>query len=118
MKLFNILTKRTVSKWKDKMPYNKEELKVNDFYQEITRRDEAKYIEVIQKRTTTGNLTDGILRDSTSGNIILFEKITPGQGTDGSGHPENNKITWSHGYFDYDENEDLNKIIDREFTEL
>ncbi|MBT4207731.1 hypothetical protein HOE22_05245 [Candidatus Woesearchaeota archaeon] len=100
------------------MPYNKEELKVNDFYQEITRRDEAKYIEVIQKRTTTGNLTDGILRDSTSGNIILFEKITPGQGTDGSGHPENNKITWSHGYFDYDENEDLNKIIDREFTEL
>lgn len=100
------------------MPYNKEELKVNQFYQDIARRDEVRYIEIIQKRTNSGNVNDGILRDITSGNIILFEKIIPGQGTDGSSHPENNSITWENGYFDYDENEDLNKIIDREFTEL
>jgi len=100
------------------MPYNKEELKVNEFYQDIAKRDEVKYSDIIQRWTTSGNTTNGILRDSKSGNIILFEKIISGEGTDGSSYPENHTITWEQGYFDYDENEDLNKIIDREFTEL
>ena len=51
--------------------------------------------------------------------IILFEKIIPGQGTDGTSHTENHALSLTSGYFDYeDTEEELNKIIKREFTEL
>ena len=53
-----------------------------------------------------------------SGKIILFENIVPGQGTDGTSHVGNHTISYSDGYFEYEENEDLSKVIDREFTEL
>ena len=99
------------------MPYTVDELENLEFYQDIIRRDEVKYLELIQKRTASGNTDDGILRES-SGKIILFENVVPGQGTDGSSYNINHFISYSDGYFEYEENEDLNKIIDREFTEL
>ena len=99
------------------MPYTVDELDNLEFYQDIIRRDEAKYLKFIQKRTASGNTEDGILRGS-SGKIILFENIVPGQGTDGTSHKNNYTLTWTRGYFEYEENEDLSKIIDREFTEL
>ena len=99
------------------MPYTVDELDNLEFYQDIVRRDEAKYLELIQKRTASGNIEDGILRGS-SGKIILFENIVPGQGTDGTSHKNNYTLTWARGYFEYEENEDLSKIIDREFTEF
>ena len=99
------------------MPYTVEELDNLEFYQDIIRRDESEYLEIIEKRTTSGNTNDGILRES-SGKIVLFENIVPGQGTDGTSHVGNHTISYSHGYFEYEENEDLSKVIDREFTEL
>ena len=99
------------------MPYTVDELDNLEFYQDILRRDESKYLEIIQKRTESGNTNEGILRES-SGKIVLFENITPGQGTDGTSHVGNHTISYSDGYFEYEENEDLSKIIDREFTEL
>ena len=48
----------------------------------------------------------------------MFENIVPGQGTDGTSHVGNHTISYSHGYFEYEENEDLSKVIDREFTEF
>jgi len=99
------------------MPYTVDELDNLEFYQDIVRRDEAKYLDLIQKRTASGNTEDGILRGS-SGKIILFENIVPGQGTDGTSHKNNYTLTWMRGYFEYEENEDLSKIIDREFTEF
>ena len=99
------------------MPYTVDELDNLEFYQDIIRRDEAKYLELIQKRTISGNTNDGILRES-SGKIILFENIVPGQGTDGTSHKNNYTLTWMRGYFEYEENEDLSKVIDREFTEF
>lgn len=100
------------------MPYTKDELDTLPFYQEIARQDESKYIELIQKRTESGNIQDGILRDVNSKNILLFEKITPGQGSDGTSNPVNHTISWNQGYFEYEENDDIDKIIDREFTEF
>ena len=100
------------------MPYTKEELKNHQYYQDIIRRDEVKYLELIQKRTASGNTEDGILRDVNSGNIILFENIIPGEGTDGTSYQNNYTLTWARGYFEYEENEDLSKVIDREFTEF
>ena len=80
---------------------------------------EKKYLEVIDKRTDSGTVSNGVLRDPQSGNIILFEKIIDGQGTDGTSHPENYTLSYEEGYFDYeDTEEELNKIIKREFTEL
>ena len=99
------------------MPYTVDELDNLEFYQEIIRKDESKYLKTIQKRTESGNTSDGILRES-SGKIVLFENIVPGQGTDGTSHVGNHTISYSHGYFEYEENEDLSKVIDREFTEL
>ena len=99
------------------MPYTVDELDNLEFYQDIIRRDEAKYLELIQKRTISGNTNDGILRES-SGKIILFENVVPGQGTDGGSYSINHSLSYSAGYFEYEENEDLSKVIDREFTEL
>ena len=98
------------------MPYTVDELDNLEFYQDIIRRDESEYLELIQKRTASGNTNDGILRSS--GNIILFENVVPGQGADGTSHVGNHTISYSHGYFEYEENEDLSKVIDREFTEF
>jgi len=99
------------------MPYTKDELKNLEFYQDIARRDEAEYVMRIAKNVDEGDTSSGILRDQ-SGNIILFEKITPGQGTDGTSHPYNYLLSWTRGWFIYEENEELNNIIDREFTEF
>jgi len=100
------------------MPYSKDELTNLPFYQGLITGDESKYLEIIQKRTESGNTDDGILRDKNSGNITLFENIVPGQGTDGTSYPINYTIIYQDGYFKYEETEDTNKIIDREFTEL
>ena len=99
------------------MPYTKDELKNLEFYQDISRRDEQKYVNGITKTTQEWNMSGTILRDK-AGNIILFEKISPGQGTDGTSHPENYLLSWTRGWFIYEENEELNNIIDREFTEF
>ena len=100
------------------MPYTTEELKTNDYYQNIARRDEAKYSDLIEERTTSGNTEGGILRDINSGNIILFENIIPGEGTDGTSHKSNYTLTWTRGYFEYEKDETINKILEREFTEF
>ena len=99
------------------MPYTAEELKTLEFYQELSRKDEYKYQDTIKKKTKSGQIDGTILRNK-SGNIILFEKIIPGQGTDGTSHPENHTLSYEDGYWIYEENEELNKIIKREFTEF
>ena len=102
------------------MPYSKDELTNLPFYQGLITGDESKYLEIIQKRTESGNTDDGILRDKNSGNITLFENIVPGQGTDGTSYTvgDLHTIEYEDGYFDYEEGEELNNIIDREFTEF
>ena len=62
----------------------------------------------------------GTLRDPVSRNILLFERILPGQGTDGTSYTvgDLHTIEYEDGYFDYEETEELNNILDREFTEL
>jgi hypothetical protein len=100
------------------MPYSKDELTNLPFYQGLANQDESKYLKIIQERTEGGDLSDGILRDPQSKKIILFEKIIPGQGTDGTSYPVNYAISYVDGYWIYEENEELNKIIKREFTEF
>ena len=100
------------------MPYTETALQNLEFYQDMIREDEAKYLNRIQENTESGNVDDGILRDN-NGNIILFENIISGEGTDGNSYPSNHTLIWELGYFMYEDNEEeLNKIIDREFTEL
>ena len=103
------------------MPYSTDELDNLPFYQALIRQDEAKYLELIDKRTDSGTVSNGVLRDPNSGNIILFEKIIDGQGTDGTSYTvgDLHTLNYTDGYFDYeDTEEELNKIIKREFTEL
>ena len=102
------------------MPYTKEELVNHQYYQELEREDEVKYVEMIQKKVQSGNISDGTLRDPVSRNILLFERILPGQGTDGTSYTvgDLHTIEYEDGYFDYEEGEELNNIIDREFTEF
>ena len=102
------------------MPYTKEELVNHQYYQELEREDEVKYVEMIQKKVQSGNISDGTLRDPVSRNILLFERILPGQGTDGTRYTvgDLHTIEYEDGYFDYEETEELNNILDREFTEL
>ena len=76
------------------------------------------HLEMIEKRTESGTLNDGILRDNDGGKIVLFDKIIPGQGTDGTSYPTNHTLSYTGGYFKYEENEETSKIIKREFTEL
>ena len=100
------------------MPYTETALQNLEFYQEMIREDEAKYLKRIQENIESGNVDDGILRDN-NGNIILFENIISGEGTDGNSYSSNHTLIWELGYFMYEDNEEeLNKIIDREFTEL
>ena len=105
------------------MPYTKEELENLQFYQEIARADEVKYLQMIQKRIESGNTSGEVLRDPNTGYIICFERIIPGQGTGDA--PESYNKDGLHTielpeneYFDYLEGEELNNIIDREFTEF
>jgi len=101
------------------MPYSKDELDNLPFYQELTSKDESRYLGMITKKTQSGMIDDGpILRDKKSRKIILFENIVPGQGTDGTSFPVNHKIQYQDGYFKYEENEETSKIIKREFTEF
>ena len=102
------------------MPYTETALQNLEFYQDMIREDEAKYLKLIQEKTSSGNVNDGILRDN-SGTIILFENIISGEGTDGTSYTVGglHTLIWELGYFMYeDDEEELNKIIDREFTEL
>jgi|TARA_Y100000296_G_C5013916_1_gene176511 hypothetical protein len=102
------------------MPYTKEELESLEFYQEIARRDEIKYQRTIDRKTLewieSGNISDGILRDY-AGTILLFEAISFGEGS-GTSYPHNHQLPWTRGWFIYDDTEELNNIIDREFTEF
>jgi len=105
------------------MPYTKEELENLQFYQEIARKDEIKYLQMIQKRIESGNSTGEILRDPNTGYILCFERIIPGQGTGEvvESYSEHGLYTIGFpedGYFDYLEGEELNNIIDREFKEF
>lgn len=99
------------------MPYTKDELDNLPFYQGLITKDEAEYLNMIEKKTAAGTLEDGILREK-NGKIILFEKIIPGEGTDGTSNPENHTLSYQDGYFKYEETEDTKKIIKREFTEF
>jgi len=100
------------------MPYSKNELENLPFYQDLVTGDEAKYLEMIAKKTETGTVEDGVLRENVGGKIVLFDKIVPGQGTDGTSYPVNHTLSYTDGYFIYEENEETSKIIKREFTEL
>ena len=64
----------------------------------------------------SGNISDGILRDY-AGTILLFEAISFGEGS-GTSYPHNHQLPWTRGWFIYDDTEELNNIIDREFTEF
>ena len=101
------------------MPYTETALQNLEFYQEMIREDEAKYLKLIQEKIESWD-GGGILRDN-SGTIILFENIISGEGTDGTSYSVGglHTLIWELGYFMYeDDEEELNKIIDREFTEL
>jgi len=102
------------------MPYTREELKNHQYYQEIERADEVKYLQMIKTRIESGDTDGGVLRDKNSKNIILFERIITGQGTDGTSYSvgDLHTIEYEDGYFDYEEGEELNNIIDRYFTEF
>ena len=101
------------------MPYTETALQNLEFYQDMIREDEAKYLKLIQEKIESWD-GGGILRDN-SGTIILFENIISGEGTDGTSYSVGglHTLIWELGYFMYeDDEEELNKIIDREFTEL
>jgi len=100
------------------MPYTKNELDELPFYQELTSKDEASYLEMINEKTENGITADGILRDKNSKKILLFEQIIPGQGTDESSYSQNHTISWTEQYFKYERTEEINKVIKREFTEF
>ena len=100
------------------MPYTKDELDNLVFYQGLITWDESKYLEMIEKKTGSGIVRDGVLRDKKNKTIILFEKINPGEGTDGTSYSQNHTLSYQDGYFKYEETEETNKIIKREFTEL
>ena len=55
------------------MPYTETALQNLEFYQEMIREDEAKYLKLIQEKIEAWD-GGGILRDN-SGTIILFENI-------------------------------------------
>tara|TARA_Y100000034_G_scaffold73640_1_gene88581 strand:+ start:204 stop:509 length:306 start_codon:yes stop_codon:yes gene_type:complete len=101
------------------MPYTESELKTNEFYQEVARRDEKDYKEkrdVFLKDWNGGSLRDG------NRTIILFEEIVDGEGSTGNSYGHQSQkliIDTTVGYFDYDKTQpDLDNVIDREFSEL
>jgi len=98
------------------MPYIESELEFNQYYQSIINRDEVGYKEI--RDDIISRWTDGPLRD-TNGIIFLFEKIVDGEGSYGDSYEhENQKISANSTYFVYDQSDEINNIIDREFSEL
>ncbi len=98
------------------MPYIESELEFNQYYQSIINRDEVGYKEI--RDDIISRWTDGPLRD-TNGIILLFEKIVEGEGSYGDSYEnENQKISANSTYFVYDQSDEINNIIDREFSEL
>jgi|7_EtaG_2_1085326.scaffolds.fasta_scaffold00141_25 hypothetical protein len=65
------------------MPYDSEALKTNEFYQNLVRKDEKKYVDLIRKKLLDGDINTGTLRDADTGNILLFETVVPGEGSNG-----------------------------------
>jgi len=65
------------------MPYDSEALKTNEFYQNLVREDEKKYVDLVRKKLLDGDTTTGTLRDPNTGNITLFETVVPGEGANG-----------------------------------
>ena len=78
------------------------------------------HLKRIQNRVETRDPEETILRDPNSKNILLFERIIPGQGSDGTSYitGDLHTIEYEDGYFDYEEGGELNAIINREFTEF
>ena len=98
------------------MPYIESELEFNQYYQNIINRDEIGYKEI--RDDIISRWISGTLRD-TDGTILLFEKIVDGEGSYGDSYEhENQKISANSTYFVYDQSDEINNIIDREFTEL
>tara|TARA_Y100000310_G_scaffold145449_1_gene144785 strand:+ start:178 stop:474 length:297 start_codon:yes stop_codon:yes gene_type:complete len=98
------------------MPYTEPELVYNQFYQDVINRDEVGYKEFRDKYIS--KWTGGPLRDTDS-TILLFEKIVEGEGSYGDSYEhESQKISSNSTYFIYDESDEINNIIDREFLEL
>jgi|TARA_B100001971_G_C18041574_1_gene457933 hypothetical protein len=100
------------------MPYTKDQLETHEYYQNIARQDEFVYNQMIEEKTRSGDISDGILRDRTTRNILLFDSIISGQGSDGTVYPYYHTLEYEDGYFDYEEGEEINSILDREFKEL
>lgn len=99
------------------MPLTKDELQINEFYQGIATRDELEYEEAIRVAQNSGNTDGGILRGAL-GQVMCFEKIIRGQGTNGESHPEFHLLTYDDLFFVYEENDELDSIIDRDFNEF
>ena len=98
------------------MPYTESELEFNQFYQNIIKRDEVGYEEFRDEYIS--NWSSGPLRDENN-TILLFEKIVEGEGSYGDSYEhESQKISLNSTYFVYDQSDEINNIIDREFSEL
>ena len=98
------------------MPYIESELTYNQHYQNIINRDEAGYKEF--RDNIILKWTSGPLRDN-GNTILLFEKIVEGEGSYGDSYEhESQKISLNLTYFVYDQSDEINNIIDREFSEL
>ena len=55
------------------MPYTETALQNLEFYQDMIREDEAKYLKLIQENIESGNTEGGILRDINSGTIFYLK---------------------------------------------
>ena len=98
------------------MPYTESELEFNQFYQNIIKRDEVGYEEFRDEYIS--NWSSGPLRDENN-NILLFEKIVEGEGSYGDSYEHDSQtILRNSTYFIYDQSDEINNIIDREFSEL
>jgi len=100
------------------MPYTKDQLETHEYYQNIARQDEFAYNQMIEQKTQSGDTSGGVLRATSGGTILLFDSIVPGKGSDGTIYPHYHTIEYEDGYFDYEEGEEINQILDREFKEL
>ena len=98
------------------MPYTESELEFNQFYQNIIKRDEAGYKEF--RDDIISRWGGGPLRNENN-TILLFEKIVEDEGSYGDSYEhESQKISSNSTYFVYDQSDEINNIIDREFSEL
>ena len=98
------------------MPYTEQELENLQFYQNFEKRDEVKY--EILKNEYISKWSNGVLRDE-SGTIILFEKLVEGEGSYGDSYNhQSQQLSFESKYFVYDQSDEINNIIDREFSEL